>query len=82
MDAILATTDIELAHIPAPALFLAGKVFQRYRSRGGGKTGVLPDSFIGAHAAVLKIALLTRDVARYRTLFLRPHPHRAERGVS
>jgi predicted nucleic acid-binding protein len=69
VDAMLATTGIELAQIPAPALFLAGKVFQRYRSRGGGKTGVLPDFFIGAHAAVLKIALLTRDVARYRTYF-------------
>jgi predicted nucleic acid-binding protein len=49
--------------------FLAGKVFQRYRAQGGSRAGVLPDFFIGAHAAVAQLPLLTRDPRRYRTYF-------------
>jgi predicted nucleic acid-binding protein len=55
--------------IPRAALFLAGKVFQRYRARGRSRTGVLPDFFIGAHAAVAQLPLLTRDPSRYRRYF-------------
>lgn len=69
LDAVLAAAQIEMAPIPREALFLAGKVFQRYRAGGGSRTGVLPDFFIGAHAAVASLPLLTRDVRRYRTYF-------------
>lgn len=69
LDAVLAAAQIEIAPIPREALFLAGKVFQRYRAGGGSRTGVLPDFFIGAHAAVAGLPLLTRDVRRYRTYF-------------
>ena len=55
--------------IPRAALFLAGKAFQNYRSRGGTRTGVLPDFFIGAHAVAEKLSLLTRDVRGYRSYF-------------
>jgi predicted nucleic acid-binding protein len=55
--------------MPRAALFLAGKVFQQYRAAGGTRTGVLPDFFIGAHAAVAGTPLLTRDTGRYRTYF-------------
>jgi len=55
--------------MPRAALFLAGKVFTQYRRSGGSRTGVLPDFFIGAHAAVNELPLLTRDVGRYRTYF-------------
>jgi predicted nucleic acid-binding protein len=55
--------------IPVAALFLAGKVAERYRRSGGRRTGVLPDFFLGAHAFVTNQALLTRDVRRYRTYF-------------
>ena len=55
--------------MPRAALFLAGKAFLRYRAAGGARTGVLPDFFIGAHAAVEAIPLLTRDARRYRTYF-------------
>ncbi len=69
LDAVLTTTEIALVEIPRPALFLAGKVFQAYRKRAGPRAGVLPDFFIGAHAAVQQLPLLTRDVARYRTCY-------------
>lgn len=69
LDAVLVRTGIALAEIPRAGLFLAGKAFQRYKSRGGTRTGVLPDFFIGAHAAVLGIPLLTRDVRRYADYF-------------
>ncbi|HEX5854857.1 MAG TPA: type II toxin-antitoxin system VapC family toxin [Thermoanaerobaculia bacterium] len=55
--------------LPWEAAFLAGKCFQRYRRRGGARTSTLPDFYIGAHAAVSGLALLTRDAARYRTYF-------------
>ena len=69
VDAVLDTTGLRLEPIPRPALFLAGKAFRQYRQAAGTKTGVLPDFFIGAHAAVAKAPLLTRDAARYRTYF-------------
>lgn len=69
LDDMLEEAGITLAPMPRPALFLAGKVFQRYRAAGGVRNGVLPDFFIGAHAAVAGLALLTRDVQRYRTYF-------------
>lgn len=69
LDSALAQTEISLVEIPRPALFLAGKVFRDYRRRGGTKSGVLPDFFIGAHAAVARAPLLTRDAARYRSYY-------------
>ncbi len=55
--------------MPRAALFLAAKAFQKYRAAGGIRTGVLPDFFIGAHAAIAGRALLTRDAQRYRRYF-------------
>ena len=69
VDAVLAAAQVEMTPVPREALFLAGKVFQRYRAGGGTRSGVLPDFFIGAHAAVAQLTLLTRDVRRYRTYF-------------
>jgi predicted nucleic acid-binding protein len=69
VDVALEAAGVELVEIPRPALFLAGKAFQAYRARGGTRTGVLSDFFIGAHAVVEGIALLTRDVRRYRSYF-------------
>jgi predicted nucleic acid-binding protein len=54
---------------PGPPLFLAGKAFVRYRRRGGTKTNVLADFFIGAHAAVAGLPVLTRDVRRIAGYF-------------
>ena len=69
LDEFIDGIGLKLEPIPPAALFLAGKVFQQYRQAGGTKTCVLPDFFIGAHAAVLKLQLLTRDVGRYRTYY-------------
>lgn len=55
--------------IPWEAAFLAGKCFYRYRKLGGVRRSPLPDFFIGAHAAVNGLTLLTRDATRYRTYF-------------
>jgi predicted nucleic acid-binding protein len=69
LEAFLAEAGLDLVAMPRSALFLAGKVFQKYRKAGGPRAGVLPDFFIGAHAAVDQLDLLTRDTARYRTYF-------------
>jgi len=69
LDQMLRDAGLVSAAIPRPALFLAGKAFQRYRAAGGIRTGVLPDFFIGAHAAVSQLPLLTRDPRRYRAYF-------------
>jgi predicted nucleic acid-binding protein len=61
LEAMLDDAAIEVARTPREALFLAGKVFVQYRKSGGARTGVLPDFFIGAHAAVSGMPLLTRD---------------------
>lgn len=55
--------------LPFEAAFLAGKAFLKYRKRGAGRSSPLPDFFIGAHAAVADMRLLTRDATRYRTYF-------------
>jgi predicted nucleic acid-binding protein len=69
LDGFLEAAGLEIAAMPRPALFLAGKVFTRYCKSGGTRTGMLPDFFIGAHAAVGQLSLLTRDVGRYHTYF-------------
>ena len=68
-EAALAETGITVAPIPRTALFHAGKASVQYRDAGGTRSGVLPDFFIGAHAAVERLPILTRDVRRYRTYF-------------
>ncbi len=57
--------------LPWEAGFLAGKCFARYRRSGGSRRSPLPDFYIGAHAAVSGLTLLTRDERRYRAYFPR-----------
>lgn len=54
VDRIIERAGLDFREIPHAALFLAGKASQLYRRRGGRRTGVLSDFFIGAHAALLK----------------------------
>lgn len=69
LDDVVLTMALDLREIPRPALFLAAKAYAQYRRRGGSKGQVLPDFFIGAHAAVEGWPLLTRDASRFRTYF-------------
>lgn len=69
IEAALPPELVRRLPIPYEAAFLAGKCFLDYRRRGGARRSTLPDFFIGAHAAVAGMALLTRDIGRYRTYF-------------
>jgi hypothetical protein len=72
IDALDAALPANLYHrepLPWEAGFLAGKCFLFYRRRGGLRNSPLPDFYIGAHAAIGRLALLTRDAARYRSYF-------------
>jgi predicted nucleic acid-binding protein len=69
LEAVIADAALTVEAIPREALFLAGKAFLRYRRSRGTKRSVLPDFYIGAHAAVMQWPLLTRDVSRYQTYY-------------
>lgn len=69
VDALVDDMGLVARPFTRAALFLAGKVHQRYRQQAGAKAGVLPDFFIGAQAATENLKLLTRDVRRYRAYF-------------
>jgi hypothetical protein len=68
-DEYLSELDLSIKSIPREALFLAGKVFLTYRKNKGTKCNVLPDFFIGAHAAVKQYKLMSRDKGRFATYF-------------
>lgn len=69
LESALNNGGFKLLEIPKEALFLAGKVYLRYRRSMGTKQSPLPDFYIGAQAAVLGMDLITRDEGRYRTYF-------------
>jgi|SRR6476469_8822923 len=69
LDRDLPNDYFQREHTPWPAAFLAGKAFLAYRQKGGQRLSPLPDFFIGAHAAITGLRLLTRDPRRYRTYF-------------
>jgi hypothetical protein len=69
LDRALAAVGIEYRELSRESLFLAARVHQAYRRRGGRRAGVLADFFIGAHATVLDIPVLTRDTGRFRAYF-------------
>ena len=69
LEEALPRTHYRRADLPWAASFLAGHAFRKYRRGGGTRRSPLPDFFIGAHAALAGLALLTRDARRYRTYF-------------
>jgi predicted nucleic acid-binding protein len=69
LNAALPSSIYQRAPLPWEAGFLAGKCFLAYRKRGGLRHTPLPDFYIGAHAAIENLALLTHDAARYQTYF-------------
>lgn len=71
LEAALAALPLVREALPWNAAFLAGQAFRVYRQAAGVKTSPMPDFYIGAHALVNGLQLLTRDAARYRTYFPR-----------
>ena len=69
MNDVVPDADFRRLDLPYEAAFLAGKAYLAYRHGGGTKTMPLADFYIGAHAAVSGMQLLTRDARRYRTDF-------------
>ena len=69
LDAAMPEDTFSRLQLPWAAAFLAGKCFLRYRRAGGIRRSPLPDFFIGAHAALEGLTLLTRDARRYATYF-------------
>lgn len=85
-DAFLAALPawLEYADLPRAAAFLAGKAFLAYRRAGGQRPSPLPDFFIGAHALVQGLTLITRNGKDFLRRFsglkvLAPPPHRRAR---
>lgn len=68
-ESAFADPDIERANLPGEAAFLVSRAFREYRSRGGNKVAPMPDFYIGAHAALADLAILTRDPARFRSYY-------------
>ena len=69
LERALSVHDFARLPLPWEAAFVAGKAYRRYRRHGGAKRSPLPDFYIGAHAAVAGLTLLTRDRSRYREYF-------------
>ena len=69
LDASLGAAAFRRLVLPYEAGFIAGHAFVEYRRRGGARTSPLPDFYIGAHAAVAGLSLLTRDPRRYASYF-------------
>ncbi|AWV08190.1 type II toxin-antitoxin system VapC family toxin [Marilutibacter maris] len=69
LDDALPPDTFSRLELPWEAGFLAGKAFLQYRRAKGARTSPLPDFYIGAHAAIEGMALLTRDAKRYRTYY-------------
>ena len=65
----LSDVGITFERVPTAGLFAAGQAYRKYRAAGGLRSNVLPDFFIGAHAQVSGLSILTRDVRPYRTYF-------------
>jgi hypothetical protein len=69
LEAALPAAFYERRALPWEAAFLAGRTFIRYRRKGGQRRSPLPDFYIGAHALIGRMTLLTRDARRYRAYF-------------
>lgn len=69
VEELLPADEFRRADLPWQAAFAAARAFRRYRGAGGNRARILPDFLIGAHAAVLGYAILTRDPSGYREYF-------------
>lgn len=77
LEAALESLPLRRADLPWDAAFLAGQAFKVYRqvkNKGVGmQRSPMPDFYIGAHALLSGMRLLTRDAKRYTTYFPKLH---------
>jgi predicted nucleic acid-binding protein len=71
LDALLDVYEVQRSPLPWASAALTAAAFALYRRRGGAKTKPMPDFYLGAHAAVANLGVLTRDAAPYRNYFPR-----------
>jgi predicted nucleic acid-binding protein len=71
LDTMLDVYETLRTPIPWAAAPLAAAAYAVYRRRGGSKQKPLPDFYVGAHAAVSNLSVLTRDPRPYRSYFAR-----------
>jgi predicted nucleic acid-binding protein len=80
VEAALQQAGIKVLEMPREALFMAGKVFLKYRRNKGTKHSTLPDFFVGSHATISSFSLITRDPSRFINYF--PNLHLISPGTS
>jgi len=71
LDALLDVYDTLRSPLPWACASLTAAAFALYRRRGGAKHKPMPDFYIGAHAAVANLGVLTRDPLPYKSYFPR-----------
>lgn len=71
LDELLDVYETRRSALPWSVAALAARAFALYRQRGGARLKPLPDFYIGAHAAVANLSVLTRDPAGYVSYFPR-----------
>jgi hypothetical protein len=71
LDALLDVYETLRTPLPWAAASLAAAACSVYRRQGGTRQKPLPDFFIGAHAAVANLSVLTRDPRPYKSYFAR-----------
>ena len=69
VESAIDVLSIKVLELPREALFLTGKAYLKYRKNKGIKKSPLPDFFIGAHASVSQLGLVTRNMTKYKTYF-------------
>jgi predicted nucleic acid-binding protein len=75
VEAALSTLPLKREPLPWDAAFFARQAFRAYRLMQGTKRSPMPDFYIGAHAFVGNLRLLTQDAKRYETYVPRVRLH-------
>lgn len=70
LDELLDVYEALRSPLPWACAALTAKAYALYR-RGGTKARPMPDFYVGAHAAVANLSVLTRDPAPYKRYFPR-----------
>ncbi|MFA7505421.1 MAG: hypothetical protein WCZ28_12035 [Burkholderiaceae bacterium] len=71
LDAMLDVYDTLRSPLPWACAGLAAMAWRGCRRDGGARLAPLPDFYIGAHAAVANLSVLSRDARPYRRRFPR-----------